>query len=300
MPSQVIEALMTEECFDSSHQLWHDCVELSRDQSTLHKETFRYLAMIPGLRKKAKLALSEGRDSHPTIWETTFLEIQVVAQNYQPIYETMLEQLEARIILTTSGTNDRKIPSFSDDETALRILRFVFPACMTQLLLHAWLSFYDPLAQTKMKQAAQCVCGYVPLGMLFRPLGAAFMTFPLRMAYIGVTSDAQRAWVKDQVNTIHQDIQGPRAHLVTFKELDWWADTISLKCLSPTGMPWTIAARDPVNCKPEAMKTWAEAREARMGPSDEILADDTSAGPAREYRDYNDFADAIEWRALDD
>lgn len=290
---------MTEESFDPSSRLWHQCVEIPSYQSEVQKETYRYLATMPSLRKKTMRALLEWRTCTSTLyWHESYLELQTVAQDYQPVYEAMLEELENQILASTSRENSTDTRSFQKDAKVLKTLKYCFPAIITQLLLHAWLSFFDPAATANMKQAAQRICGYVPLGMQFRPLGSAHMTMPLRVAYIGVTSDVQRAWVKDQVNTIHQDIQGPRAHLVTLKELDWWADTISLKCLSATTMPWAVVARDPANSRPEAIRQWAEAREARLGPSDDYLVDDSYADPVHDFRNYNELADAIERQTL--
>ena len=239
---QILEALMTEESFDSSMQLWHDSVELPEDENALQKESYRYLAMLPDLRKQIKRELEALQSGFlPPTFHVPFRKAQTIATNFQPIYEALLSELDDRIVRKFS---DHESCSFVKHPKALRMLQFVFPAMITQLLLHSWISFYDSSAMSVVSVAAQRICNYIPLGMQFRPLGSSHLTMALRMAYIGVSSPTQKVWIRDQINVIHRDVQGNCAHMITFRELDWWADTISLKCLSPTSLPWSLVASE--------------------------------------------------------
>ena len=302
---QMLEALMTEQAFDSNSQLWHDSVNMATDETPLQRETYRFLAMLPSLRNKAKKALTDLQSGVvPPDFNATFQEIQATAYNSRPVYEAMLDELDTRIEKTATEAVDGSATAFNKDPEALRTLKFTFPAMVTEVLLHSWLSFYDQSSAQHVKEICQKICGYIPLGMQFRPLGSAHLTFALRIAYIGITSPIQREWIRDQIMTIHKDIQGPRAHHVTFKELDWWADTISLKCLSPTTMPWAHLSQDSLENSPPALKIWAENR-ANMPQSwwpqqypeqFEDRWDDPQEGPSRsrQFEDFGELSKAFE------
>ena len=240
--------------------------------------------------------LVERRDTgrEPLGWTRVFDDIRKHAVAHQPVLDGLLEEFDTR--LRASNSCPDPIAAFHQDLDNLTALRHAFPAMVTHILLHTWLSIRDAAAFSTVRTLSQRICSYIPLAMSFRPLGSTHLVIPLHCAYIGMSAPAQKIWLRDQINLIHTDLQGPRAAYVPLATMDWWADTLSLRFLSPVTAPWGNATQSVNSILPREMSEWARERVLKRTPRYTIGRSD----PEAETRDYDEVAESLGRASLED
>ncbi len=200
------------------------------DGSSVDVQWLRCLAQLPNLLQQARMVLG-GRFMDCTVALNLRQNIRDLRKTFRPTRDALCERLTALSEPFAQATIPPQLASIH--------AHFGRGACLalaTGIIIDCLLATLEEgNAKTELLgEAAQQsleICSLVPKVSCHRPLGTLYMSFALKMAYVGAIHPDTKAWIVSQLIEFSGDTFGPGSRF-NKSELDWLARYLTLQDVS--------------------------------------------------------------------